>query len=213
MSGRRLIGAVLAGGRGRRLGGRTKALLELDGVPLLARALAALRDGLPAGAGLVVSVADAAQRARLVATVSVPATFVLDAVPDAGPLAGILACLEHGAAAGATDVVVLAADMPRVSARLVTWLAATEPGAVALVPRRAGKLEPLCARYATSLAPRVAARLSLGRRAVCGLVDDVAAARPDLDGEPELLEALLDVDTEEDAAMAGILVPADRRPR
>ncbi|MCC7538789.1 MAG: NTP transferase domain-containing protein, partial [Deltaproteobacteria bacterium] len=58
---RRVAGVVLAGGRAERLGGLQKPLLLLDGEPLVAHVLAALRDGLGDDALLMVAVADAAQ--------------------------------------------------------------------------------------------------------------------------------------------------------
>ena len=137
MVGRRVIGAVLAGGAGRRIGG-DKAVVELQGRPLLLYPLAAARMALDQV--VVVAKAD---------TILPPldpeiAVWIEDDEPR-HPLTGI--CQALRSARGAA-VVVVAGDMPFVSRDLLRTLArARMAGAAALVPRAAGRLQPLCARY------------------------------------------------------------------
>jgi molybdenum cofactor guanylyltransferase len=84
---RDVTGVVLAGGRGRRMGGRDKGLLPLRGRPLAAHALDALRPQV--GALVVVANRNRARYAALGAAV------VADAWPGyAGPLAGVHAGLR-----------------------------------------------------------------------------------------------------------------------
>lgn len=80
-------GILLAGGRSSRMAGGDKPLLQLDGVPLLARAIAALR---PQCDALLISAnGDPARFSEFGLPV------IADALPDfAGPLAGILAGLD-----------------------------------------------------------------------------------------------------------------------
>jgi molybdopterin-guanine dinucleotide biosynthesis protein A len=85
------IGILLAGGLARRMGGGDKALRKLGGIPLLARAIAALR---PQCEGLVLSANGDPER---FAGFDLP--IVADDVPGfMGPLAGILAGLDWIAA-------------------------------------------------------------------------------------------------------------------
>lgn len=100
-------GFVLAGGRSSRMGSE-KALVEFDGRPLLAHALAILRD-----AGLEAAIAGAQT------DLSQFAPVVPDAQSGLGPLAGICAALastwaEHG--------VFLSVDQPNVPCCLIRYL-------------------------------------------------------------------------------------------
>jgi molybdenum cofactor guanylyltransferase len=127
------IGAILAGGRGTRLGG-AKALAELGGRPLIAWPLAALAAALDEV--VVVAKADTA-----LPTLGVERWTEPD--EPAHPRAGIVHALS---AAGERAVLVCAADMPLVTPELVAEIAAAD-GTPAVVPRAAGRLQPLLARY------------------------------------------------------------------
>ena len=86
-----MIGIVLAGGRASRLGGTEKGFLEVGGVPIIARVLAALREQCET---IVINAnGDPARFAAFDCPV------VPDSLPDRpGPLAGLLAGLDHVAA-------------------------------------------------------------------------------------------------------------------
>jgi molybdopterin-guanine dinucleotide biosynthesis protein A len=134
----RLGAIVLTGGTGSRLGGVDKGSLEVAGVTLLERALAATMAARPV---VVVGVEVPTSR---------PVTWTREDPPGGGPAAGILAGLDR-LGTGPELVVVLAVDMPRVEpgtvARL-TWAAEADPdldGAV-LVDRD-GRRQPLAAVY------------------------------------------------------------------
>jgi molybdopterin-guanine dinucleotide biosynthesis protein A len=120
---------ILAGGRGRRLGGRTKPLLEFDGQSILARQRAML-----ATLGVV---------PRLVAPDPAPfAGLGLEVVADdgrAGALGALCLALER---APTEVVVVLAGDMPFVTAGFIQALLTTLAGHDAAVPRTAGTRSP-----------------------------------------------------------------------
>ena len=111
--------------------GRDKALLEVDGQRLVDRA-----------AALLAAVADPVVEVG-------PGWSGLPAVREDPPGSGPLAAVSAGAAAlrrmghdGA--VIVLAVDMPRVSAELLRLLA-TRDGPATAVPRAGGHPQPLCA--------------------------------------------------------------------
>jgi len=104
-------GFVLAGGQSSRMG-RDKALLPFGGRPLIAHALATLRE-----AGLPAAIAGAGAAAN--STLFTYAPIVLDQQPGLGPLAGICAALES---ASARFVVFLPTDVPLLPTSLVAYL-------------------------------------------------------------------------------------------
>lgn len=143
--------AVLAGGTSTRMG-ESKPRLDLGGEPLLARVLrplTALFDDV-----FVVS-SDAA-----LPTAGVP---VWPDLAAGGPLAGILTALEH---AEHPHCLVVACDMPFLSAPLLRWMTELAREVDVVAPRDERGWHPLHAVYARELAPRIAARLESGQRAV-----------------------------------------------
>jgi molybdopterin-guanine dinucleotide biosynthesis protein A/rhodanese-related sulfurtransferase len=150
-----LAGAVLTGGRSRRMG-RDKALLPYGGSPLALRPAAALRE---AGASPVVAVGGDLDGLRAAG---------LDAVADPhqgdGPLGGIATALE--VLGDADAVVVLACDLPDVTAEGVRAVVAGLASHDVAVPSVGGRLEPLHAAWRPSVLPVLAACLAEGERAV-----------------------------------------------
>ncbi|MGZ6271774.1 MAG: molybdenum cofactor guanylyltransferase [Candidatus Limnocylindrales bacterium] len=110
----RATGLVLAGGRSKRFGS-DKLALDVDGTPLLHRAVLAV-----AGSCTEVLVAiSATGAAPALPRAAVPLRLVRDALPDAGPLAGLVAGLD---AASEALVLVVAGDMPSLPDDLLTGL-------------------------------------------------------------------------------------------
>lgn len=134
----RLGAVVLAGGTAARMGGVDKASIELDGVTLLERALAA-----------TMSAYEVVVVGRQVPTTR-PVTWTLEDPVSGGPAAGLLTGLDRFLVE--PDLVaVLAVDMPRVHpgtvARL-TWAVEEDAdidGAVLVAPD--GRQQPLAAVY------------------------------------------------------------------
>ena len=143
--------AILAGGRARRFGGRDKSALDVGRASIFDRQLAALR-----------GLAD-----RILVVTAEPGRFegtgvetIADVVPGAGALGGLYTALT---AARADHVLVLACDLPFVTAAFLGRLAALAgPDVDAVVPRSRDGWQPLCAVYATSLAPIVRRRIESG---------------------------------------------------
>ena len=136
------LGAVLAGGRGSRLGGK-KATAELRGRPLLDWTVEALRRTVE---DVVVIAKEATPLPPTDAPVwrSEPADF--------HPRHGIVSALRG---ARGRPVVVVPVDMPLVPEALIeTMLALVDDGASAAIPEAGGHIHPLCAAYHPSaLAP------------------------------------------------------------
>jgi len=131
-------GVILAGGRALRFGGQPKGLLEVGGIRILDRLVAAMRSAFGQAPLLVANAPGAASWHP-------DLEVVPDRVADAGTLGGL-----HGAlvAAGA-PIVCVAWDMPFVPAGLLQLLGRRLAGADAVLPRSSGPrgLEPLCAGY------------------------------------------------------------------
>jgi molybdopterin-guanine dinucleotide biosynthesis protein A len=151
---------ILAGGRGSRLGGAVKPLLTVDGRTILDRLIEVLT---PLTSEILISVAAPGQVATSLRT-------VIDAVPSAGPLAGIGAALT---AAGKPWLVVVGGDMPYVHPGVLHHLLARAVDGVDAVAARIGGFpEPLCAVYGLSCQDAVRRRLAERRFRTGGLLTD-----------------------------------------
>jgi molybdopterin-guanine dinucleotide biosynthesis protein A len=165
---REVLGAVLAGGRGRRLGG-AKPTVELGGRPLIAYPLAAL-----AAAGLETVVV--AKRSSPLPPSSAVEILIEPDEPT-HPLVGIVAALRHAG----RPLVVLGCDFPFVPPALLRELAdAAEP---LVVPAPDGGPQPLVARWSPALLPRLEAALTREEP----LRQTLAGLRPRLLGDAELV--------------------------
>jgi molybdopterin-guanine dinucleotide biosynthesis protein A len=144
MAGAALV-AILAGGRGSRLGG-AKPTVALGDMPLIARPLAAARE-----AGLDAVVVAKAQTPLP----PLQCDVIYDRASEHHPLHGLLAALaEAHARSPDCACVAVGCDMPFVSAALLAWLAqAGRSGAPgrrrrdALLTYADGRPQPLLARY------------------------------------------------------------------
>lgn len=197
--------AIIAGGRGERLGGVAKGLLEVEGRTVVERLL-----GLGRLFGAVLLVAnDAAPYARF------GVRTVADVVRGRGAPGGV-----HAALAGAETewVLAVACDMPFVSEAVVrVLLGARAPEVDAVAFTVAGRVEPLLALYRRTLAGRWGETLRTEepslRQLLSGcrtrlLPEDALRA---VDAE---LRAVVSVNTPEDAARHGatLPVPSGRGP-
>ena len=149
---------ILAGGKSTRMGA-DKAFVVLDGRTLLARALESAR-GVTADVRIV---GDPAKFAEF-------APVVEDVFRECGPLGGIHAALR---ASAAELNLMLAVDVPFVSAGLVEFLIARARGSAALVTvaRAGGRWQPLCAVYRREFADAAEKALQQGRYKIDALFD------------------------------------------
>ena len=136
------IVAVLAGGRGSRLGG-DKARAVLGGQALITYPLAAARE-----AGLEAIVV--AKRNSRLPSLAGRVRYEPD-LPE-HPLCGVVRALEYARERGAGAAVVLACDMPLVTAGLLRWLAEL-PGAAMV--QLEGRPQPALARVRASHLPQL----------------------------------------------------------
>lgn len=125
---------VLAGGRARRLGGRDKTALDVGGLPILDRVLLALP---PCGQVVVVGPPR---------PTAVPVIWAREDPPGSGPVAGLAAGL---AAVSGEHVLVVAGDMPFLSADVLTTLLEAVDADGALLVDGEGRDQYLCSAWRT----------------------------------------------------------------
>jgi molybdenum cofactor guanylyltransferase len=161
---------IVAGGQSTRMG-CDKALLPLDGAPLIARVLDLLR-------GTAISPRICGSRPDLARFAEV----IPDNFPQCGPLAGIEAAL----AVSDTELnLFLPVDLPVLPAAFVRWLMARAAAsqATATIPVVADRPQPLCAVYSRRLLDGIRASLAAGD---CKVMKGILAA-------PESLGEQLDL--------------------
>jgi molybdopterin-guanine dinucleotide biosynthesis protein A len=161
----RVVG-VFVGGASRRMGGLPKGLLRHPCEPttLVERAL---RLGRGVGAEVVLVGAHDAY-ARL------GTPMLADEPSGVGPIGGLVSLL---ALAAERDCIALACDLPFVPRELLERLmddGAAAPDVLAVVPRRRGLLEPLCALYRPGMLAFARDAVARGRFALHALVRGAA---------------------------------------
>jgi molybdopterin-guanine dinucleotide biosynthesis protein A len=189
---------VLAGGRGTRLGGVNKALLEIGGRRVIDRLLEAVR---PIAIDPIVLVNNDGSLDQLAGT-----RVVGDVEPGAGALIG----LYSGLRVVATPLAVaLACDMPFVSTPLLRGLLAEAREWDAVVPLIGGQPEPLHAVYRQSCVPAIEAALAAGQKRLISFFEAVRVRYVDEDAlrgwDPDL-RSFLNVNRPDDLARAAELV-------
>jgi molybdopterin-guanine dinucleotide biosynthesis protein A len=152
--------AILAGGRGRRLGGRDKASLPLGATRLIDRQVALLR---PLVDELFAVVARSAPPADL----GVP--IVTDLV-DAGALGALYTALVRSPA---ERTLVVACDLPFLTAAFLRHLLEAAVGVDAAVPRTADGWQPLCACYTPAGAAVIGRRIEAGALKVVDVLPEL----------------------------------------
>lgn len=128
---------IFAGGRATRLGGVNKGLLEVGGMPIIGRILAALE-----------SLVD--ERVLLANDTALAEQQNVRLVFDAAPYAGVLPALAAGLQAAEGDLcLAVACDMPFVSCRLFEHMLDVQRhvDADVVIVRSGGFLEPMHAVY------------------------------------------------------------------
>lgn len=184
-----ITGAVLAGGRARRMGGEDKGLIEVAGRPMVEHVVGALRPQ-------VDSVLINANR-NLDAYRELGCTVVADTLGDfAGPLAGMASVMQ---AATTTYVLTAPCDSPLVSERLAELLYASldAEDAELAVAHDGERMQPVFALLRRDLCQSIVDYLRSGERKIDLWYAQRRVARADLSAYPE--------------TFANINTPEDRR--
>lgn len=190
----RILGLILAGGLGRRMGGVDKPLLPLGGEPILARIATRLHPQCPAG--LVLSANGDPGRFKDI----FDGPVLPDSLPGLpGPLAGILAGLEYAAGLpGVTQVLSVPGDAPFLPEDLVARLAAS-PGPIA-VAASGGREHYTAALWPIALRDDLRAWLAAGERRVGGFIARHGSSVVEWPVEP--VDPFLNLNAPEDFACA-----------
>lgn len=189
--------AILAGGQGRRLDGQVKPLLAWTGRTILQR-----------------------QAAALSALGVTPRLIAPDATPFRGlPFEVVADVVAHGALGALYSailtsptpyVLVLAGDLPFVTATFLEAMLARRGEADAVVPAPGGRLQPLCGVYHRRAAPRLEQHIARRQwRVVDALSDLTVHVMTDQDLAPFDHDGrlLLNVNTPHDLDRAKADVP------
>ena len=168
-----IVGAVLTGGAGRRMG-RTKPLVDVGGTSMARRVISALE-----GAGCVAVAAIGGDPDELSA---LDVTVVPDDHPGEGPLGGIATALRVFGSYTDADVLVVACDLPFLGPddldRLV--VAATTHLDADAVVARTNRREPGCVLWRPSSHLAVRSAFDHGERAVHRVLDVLHVVEVDL---------------------------------
>ena len=153
--------AILAGGRSTRMG-RDKAFLPSlnTGIPLIAHQAALLRS---------LGTDDLLISGQAGVDYGIPgARVVTDAVADCGPLSGLAAVI---AAAHHTRVLVVAVDLPQLTAAYLKKILAAGHGSIGVVPQGPDGFEPLVAVYPKNFLPLIEDALAVGHLGLQPLIN------------------------------------------
>ena len=154
--------AILAGGRARRLGGRSKALLPIGDQRIIDHQIAVLRT---VADELAIVAADADRYGALGVPVWV------DLIPDSGPLGGIYTALVN---ATSSHTLVVASDMPFVTASFLKYLVRVGQDVDVAIPRTTDGHQPLCACYAGTCVSVVRRHIESGTLKVTDLLSELS---------------------------------------
>ena len=155
---------ILAGGTSRRLG-RDKAAEPFGDETLLHRVVRRATESVGSN-NIVIVVAYEGQAER--APADIPHHLVLDTFPGSGTLGGIYAGLE---AARNEWALVVACDMPFLSAPLLGYMAGLREAVDAVVPVTGERPEPTHALYSRRCIPAISQRLQAGQLKAAGFLD------------------------------------------
>ncbi len=184
-----MIGAVLAGGRGRRFGG-DKLLFKISRKPLILHTIEKLEVVKRIDEVVIVTSKDNAEKLR-----GFGYQVILDELP-VGPIGGIYTALSLG------DAFVVAGDMPLLIPEFVDFIVerferAKKP---ACVPRWSnGYLEPLHAAYSSDFKDFLREKIETGQYAINRAIRESEACYIEIESLPEeWRESFFNVNTRED---------------
>jgi molybdenum cofactor guanylyltransferase len=142
--------------------GADKALLQIDGIPMLGHVLAVLR--------AVQQIASIAVVGRDHLPDHDEFSLLSDDIPGKGPLGGLSTALRH---APTDHLLVVACDMPSLQPALLAHLIALAPDHDAVIPVWDNRYQPLCAIYSSSLYPLTVRRICANRLSMHTFIDSI----------------------------------------
>lgn len=183
-----ITAVILAGGQSSRMG-TDKAMLEIDGKPLIRHAYDTLTTLFPPP----LLITNSPERYRFL-----NCPTAADLYPGEGSLAGIHAALTHSP----TDLVFLVAcDMPYLSPEVIRFLCSLSDNHDAVVARSSDGIEPLHALYRRSCLPVMEQMLQQGEKRIrdaLGRVNTRYVAWDELSHLPGVHQTFLNLNTPDD---------------
>ena len=171
-----MVGAVLTGGASRRMG-RTKALIELDGVPMARRVADALA---VAGCGSVIAYGGDPVELEPLGMPVLP-----DRHPGCGPLGGVLGALELFAESDLhlDGVFVVACDLPALRGGDLVGMvdAVRRHRDVDVVVARTARIEPTCAIWMPRATGRLREMFDSGERALHRAIEQLESCAVEIE--------------------------------
>ena len=153
--------------------GRTKALIDVDGLPMARRVETALRSG---GCSDVVLIGGDPDE---LAVLGLP--IVGDRHPGEGPVGGLLTAMNHFTG---RDVMVVACDIPYLTATAVDRVrAAFAQGSADVAVARTDRVEPMCAVWRSTALTEIQASFDNGTRSMHRILDGLLVEFVTLDGD------------------------------
>lgn len=183
----KLSGIILAGGRSQRFG-RDKARMEVGGKKVVDKIVRVLNEFPFRQLAVVTGQGRMGDWPR-------EATVLPDDREGLGPIGGITTALRHLS----SGVLVVACDMPFVTASMVEWLLEHyDAGADAIVPRHGKSIEPLFAIYEQSFLPAAEAAIEAGQYALHRVLEKATLRLVDIPGHFSMEREFANINTPED---------------
>lgn len=191
----KIAGVVLAGGQGRRMGGVDKAMIELDGRPLMAHVLERFAPQVE-----TVAINANGDNTRFAAF---DAPVLADDEEDfAGPLAGVLVAMRWAKSQGCTHVLTAAADTPFFPDALCEMMKAqvNAPDTIVMAVG-SGRIHPVFALWPVHLADALYAYLRVeNMRKILTFAERYSLVEVNFDGVAE--DPFFNINTPDDLALA-----------
>ncbi len=185
-----VTGAILTGGSSRRLG-RDKVLLPYQGKPLGLHIYRILEDLLPE----ILLIGHPRPALEALGLTSYP-----DRMSGKGALGGLYTALTI---ATTQYVFVAAADMPFLTADLITGILSHRHDADAVIPRGPAGPEPLCAVYSTSCTGTIGNNLDKGSLKIISALEGLTILYPDIEPDEDIPDPFFNINYPEDLEKLG----------
>jgi molybdenum cofactor guanylyltransferase len=156
-----VVGILLAGGKSRRMRGANKALVEIDGVPIVKRVASALAQVLEQ----TIVITNSPQDFKFLNLPMFP-----DIIPCSGSLGGLYTGLT---ACQGRRGLLIACDMPFLKVSVIRYMVNLAHKADIVIPRIHEKLEPLHAIYSPACLPHIAELLHRSDLKIANFFDKV----------------------------------------
>lgn len=194
-------GIILAGGKSRRMGGVNKALLKIDGRPIVERVRAVL-------AAVIQNIAIITNTPEEFNFLGLP--MYKDLIPDCGSIGGLFTGLSR--CSGAHGFIV-GCDMPFLNEKVIAHMVSLVGSHDVIIPRIEGRLEPLHAIYSRKCLPHVKDLIANQDLAIINLFPQISlleVPQRDLEVFDPAFHFIVNINTPEDLQKAQRMVELEK---